>query len=109
MEETSATEDGYAPEPAADESLSRENPSSSQKITMFSEIDIDLRLEKILSKEGFSTPTVVQSVALPLILKEGRDVLVKAKTGSGKTLLYVLPILSTCLHHVDASLPTVSK
>ena len=42
---------------------------------------------------GFKGPTEVQSMGLPLIL-EGKDVILQAQTGSGKTLLYVLPVLA---------------
>mmetsp|Transcript_19880 Transcript_19880/g.32700 ORF Transcript_19880/g.32700 Transcript_19880/m.32700 type:complete len:725 (+) Transcript_19880:38-2212(+) len=41
---------------------------------------------------GFSAPTSVQKDAIPRIL-EGRDVLIKSQTGSGKTLTFCLPIL----------------
>eukprot|EP01032_Pedospumella_encystans_P015133 gene15133-17333_t len=51
-----------------------------------------------LKKLGFITPTDVQKRALPTIFA-GKDVVVQAHTGSGKTLVYSLPILSC----VDAS------
>src|ERR1700740_2486728 len=41
---------------------------------------------------GFSTPSPVQSEAIPPAL-EGRDVLACAMTGSGKTAAFLLPIL----------------
>jgi hypothetical protein len=41
---------------------------------------------------GFGTPTGVQEEALPVAL-EGRDCVIHAQTGSGKTLTYLLPIL----------------
>ena len=41
---------------------------------------------------GYSTPTPIQSQAIPIIL-EGRDVLGLAPTGIGKTAAFVLPIL----------------
>ncbi|CAN4081985.1 unnamed protein product [Withania somnifera] len=37
-------------------------------------------------------PTSIQRVAIPLIL-EGKDVVARAKTGSGKTFAYLLPLL----------------
>ncbi len=47
-----------------------------------------------LSHYGYREPTPIQSAAIPAIL-ERRDVLGIAKTGSGKTACYVLPILQS--------------
>ena len=41
---------------------------------------------------GFTNPTPVQEQAIPPVM-EGRDVLARAMTGSGKTAAFVLPIL----------------
>jgi len=45
---------------------------------------------------GFVTPTLVQTKSIPLAL-EGRDLLVRAKTGSGKTAAYALSALQRVL------------
>lgn len=45
---------------------------------------------------GFSEATEVQSNAIPAVL-EGRDVMVSAKTGSGKTAAFLLPMLDHML------------
>ena len=44
----------------------------------------------------FSEATEVQSSAIPAVL-EGRDVMVSAKTGSGKTAAFLLPMLDRML------------
>src|SRR5690606_13895426 len=49
---------------------------------------------------GFSQPTWIQSQLIPIAL-EGRDVLGQAKTGSGKTAAFALPVL----HHVKKGEP----
>ena len=41
---------------------------------------------------GFQTPTAVQRRAIPAA-REGRDLIVQSRTGSGKTIAYVLPML----------------
>jgi ATP-dependent helicase YprA (DUF1998 family) len=62
----------------------------------FAGLGLDSRLLQGITKQNFHTPTSVQSKAIPLAL-EGRDVLARAKTGSGKTAAYVLPILHSIL------------
>ncbi|KMZ61290.1 ATP dependent RNA helicase [Zostera marina] len=58
----------------------------------FEELGVDPRLVRALHKEGITMPTAVQSEGIPLIL-EGKDVVGRANTGSGKTYTYVLPLL----------------
>lgn len=48
-----------------------------------------------LNKAGFTQPTEVQSTAIPAAL-EGKDLIVSAQTGSGKTAAFTLP----ALHHM---------
>ena len=62
----------------------------------FADLELDPRLLQGIAKQNFKTPTLVQSKAIPLALN-GRDVLARAKTGSGKTAAYLLPILNSIL------------
>jgi ATP-dependent RNA helicase DDX56/DBP9 len=59
-------------------------------------LGLDVRLAKAIAKLGFVYPTLVQAKCLPFAL-EGKDVLVHARTGSGKTAAYCLPILQKIL------------
>lgn len=45
-----------------------------------------------MKQNGINEPTPVQELAIPVILT-GRDVLVQAQTGTGKTLAFLLPML----------------
>ena len=56
----------------------------------------------LLSKQGFPSPSAVQGAAWPVAMR-GTDVLAIAKTGSGKTLGYLLPALSLAAEHKHAS------
>jgi ATP-dependent RNA helicase RhlE len=47
---------------------------------------------------GYETPTPIQNQTIPVVT-EGRDLLGIAKTGSGKTVSYVAPILNQLLSH----------
>lgn len=58
----------------------------------FSNLGLSSALQKAVIKEGYSQVYPIQEKVIPLILS-GKDVLGIAKTGSGKTASYVLPIL----------------
>lgn len=53
---------------------------------------LDARILRALADTGFSRPTPVQAKVIPLAL-EGRDILARARTGSGKTAAYCLPVV----------------
>lgn len=63
---------------------------------------LDKRLTKSLAKMSLVHPTIVQSQVIPLAL-QGKDLLVQAKTGTGKTLAYLLPSLQKILSSLNAS------
>ena len=50
-------------------------------------------------EKGFEKPSPIQEEAIPIILA-GRDVLARAKNGTGKTAAFIIP----CLEKVDQSL-----
>ncbi len=60
---------------------------------MFSELALHERLLRALAELNFTEPTPVQAAAIPAAL-EGRDLRVIARTGSGKTAAFVLPLLN---------------
>ena len=49
----------------------------------------------VLAKQNITTPTSIQSQAIPIML-EGGDIIGQAHTGSGKTLAFGLPIVDIC-------------
>ncbi len=51
-----------------------------------------------LEAMGFSKPTPIQEMVIPLIL-EGKDVIATAQTGTGKTAAYLLPVLNNISHN----------
>ncbi|WP_059105979.1 DEAD/DEAH box helicase [Shouchella shacheensis] len=59
--------------------------------TSFHPYDLSPEILKALSHLTFTKPTDVQAEVLPYALK-GRDLLVQAETGSGKTAAFVIPI-----------------
>ena len=59
----------------------------------FSSFGLSKSLLKALADEGYTKPYPIQKETIPAILRE-KDVFGIAKTGSGKTASYVLPILT---------------
>ncbi|WVR06038.1 ATP-dependent RNA helicase DBP9 [Kwoniella sp. DSM 27419] len=57
---------------------------------------LDPRILAALADLKFAHPTLVQAKAIPLLL-EGKDVLARARTGSGKTAAYVVPAIQRIL------------
>jgi superfamily II DNA/RNA helicase len=60
--------------------------------TNFTDFDLPEALSRGLDKLGFSEPTPVQRLVIPLA-NRGSDLLVTAATGSGKTIAFLLPMM----------------
>ncbi len=58
----------------------------------FVELDLPQLLVRGLEKVNFIHPTEIQKKAIPLLL-EGRDLMARAETGSGKTGAYLIPMI----------------
>ena len=52
---------------------------------------------RVLTEQGYATPTPVQQQSIPVILS-GKDVLAGAQTGTGKTAAFTLPLLQQMLN-----------
>lgn len=74
-----------------------------QSFSSFSHI-LDARILRALAEQGFARPTLVQAKAIPLAL-EGRDILARARTGSGKTAAYCIPLVQKILNVKSVGLP----
>jgi ATP-dependent RNA helicase RhlE len=63
-----------------------------QSVSHFSDLGLLPALEGAVREAGYATPTPIQAQAIPFLL-EGRDLLGCARTGTGKTAAFALPIL----------------
>ena len=61
---------------------------------LFETFDLNANLHDRLDAIGYKNATPVQAMAIPPAI-EGHDVLATARTGTGKTAAFVLPILQT--------------
>ncbi len=59
----------------------------------FQDFNFNEQLEEGVLSMGYTTPTPIQQLAIPVIL-EGKDVIACAQTGTGKTASYLLPVLN---------------
>jgi len=62
------------------------------EIRKFAELDLIAPIARAVAEEGYETPTPIQARAIPHLLK-GRDLLGCARTGTGKTAAFALPVL----------------
>ncbi|XP_055693025.1 probable ATP-dependent RNA helicase DDX56 [Lutzomyia longipalpis] len=74
-----------------------EGDEDKKDILGFHQMDLDDRILKGIAKLGWIEPTVIQEKAIPLLL-EGKDVLVRARTGSGKTAAFAIPTIQKILN-----------
>lgn len=68
----------------------------------FKELGVSEVLNDLLKGQGIVKPTPVQEEAIPPLV-EGLDVIARAKTGTGKTLAFLLPIMDKI--RVEAAYP----
>lgn len=80
----------------SDGAVAVSTPDESAATSNFSDLGLDSRLLQAISAQKYHVPTLVQSKVIPPALN-GQDVLAKAKTGSGKTAAYLLPLLHAIL------------
>ena len=59
-----------------------------------------------LTKKGIKAPSPIQMQGIPTVLS-GRDLIGIAYTGSGKTLVYVLPLIMFCLEQEYLTLENI--
>jgi ATP-dependent RNA helicase DeaD len=70
----------------------KKNPETSAPTASFGDLGISDVMLASLERAGYATPTPVQAGIIPAAL-EGADVLGQARTGTGKTAAFAIPIL----------------
>ncbi|MFR4991905.1 MAG: DEAD/DEAH box helicase [Turicibacter sp.] len=68
----------------------------------FKDLGISEPLVQVLKKSGITTPTPIQEECIPLI-KDYKDVIAQAQTGTGKTLAFLLPLFENISPDVCAT------
>jgi len=75
---------------------SQESEDDKKKVFPFHEMGLDDRILKAIAKLGWVNPTLIQERGIPLIV-EGKDLLARGRTGSGKTGAFCIPLIQRIL------------
>ena len=62
-------------------------------LTGFNEMNLSPAVFSALQNVGYSTPTPIQTLTIPHLL-QGKDMIGQARTGTGKTAAFAMPLLS---------------
>ena len=62
----------------------------------FADFQISDQLKRNIIERGYKTPTPIQDQAIPFVL-EGRDLIGIANTGTGKTAVFLIPLINKVL------------
>ena len=63
----------------------------------FTDFNLNHKLEQNILACGFQQPTPIQDQVIPLVM-EGKDVVGRANTGTGKTGAFLIPLINNLLH-----------
>ena len=85
-----------APAEAADDDEDDDDEEEVDWATLCENVRLDRRLARAVAELNWARPSLIQQAALP-VAATGRDLLIRARTGSGKTACYALPILDLIL------------
>ena len=74
----------------------------------FKELGIDQDIVDALESRGITSPFPIQEQAIPLALT-GQDIIGQAKTGTGKTLAFGIPVIERVIAPNDADWPQLAN
>jgi len=59
----------------------------------FKDLELSENILEALDKKGYKTPSPIQAGVIPIVLTTDKDIIGQAKTGTGKTAAFGLPLL----------------
>ncbi|KXS97293.1 hypothetical protein AC578_4580 [Pseudocercospora eumusae] len=72
--------------------------TAAKKAGAFKKMGLNSHLLTAITRKGFTVPTPIQRKTIPLIM-DGQDVVGMARTGSGKTAAFVIPMIEKLKSH----------
>jgi len=64
-----------------------------EKVNNFIDLGLSKEILEVIKQKGFETPSPIQVLTIPLLLKNEKDIIGQAQTGTGKTAAFGLPII----------------
>ena len=100
LEDSGSDDAGFIAESlnAANRKASNLKGKSVKKGGGFQAMGLNANLLKAITRKGFSVPTPIQRKTIPMVL-DGQDVVAMARTGSGKTAAFVIPLVQSLVSH----------
>lgn len=71
--------------------MNKQKEIQENNLEKFKDYPLDNEIKRALSELGFKKPLEVQAKVIPMIL-DGKDLIVKSQTGSGKTAAFAIPL-----------------
>ena len=68
-------------------------PQNNLPLTRFDEMNLSPAVFSVLQNVGYKTPTPIQALTIPHLI-QGKDMIGQARTGTGKTAAFAMPLLS---------------
>ena len=68
-------------------------PEAAPPAAIWTDLGLPPEMLQAISDRGYTSPTPVQAAAIPLAI-QGRDQIVRAKTGTGKTAAFMIPTIA---------------
>ncbi len=95
------TEEQTSDSPFTEDKIENETPDT----VTFEDLGLDEYTLKAVEKKGFVTPSPIQVLAIPRLLTGDTNLIARARTGTGKTAAFGLPIIQNVRgksNHVEA-------
>ena len=77
---------------------SKDKPQKKKKSGGFQSFNLSNFLFRAIMARGYNVPTPIQRKAIPVLL-EGHNVVAMARTGSGKTAAFLIPLIEKLKAH----------